>query len=146
MVSGAMEAMLSDGLVTIKHTHNGVTTTYGSVSSLTALLETKFFDLDGYTGLQQAVGNFQKQITGVLFEIGEGKLDSVSFYVGVKQRLKDDPTWYGPFSLLHGDDIVYTLDVEDARHFAFRLVDEAPISVWSASAMELYGRLMQGRT
>lgn len=146
MVNTAMGARsMSSGIVKITHTHEGRTTYYGSISSLTVLLETKFFDLDGYTSLQQAVGNFEKTIVGVLLEIGNGMLENVSLYVGTKQRLKDDPVWYGPFSLEEADEMIHTIGVEDARHFAFRVVDTAPLSCWSMSAMELYGSISEGR-
>jgi len=136
---------MSSGVVKITHVSQGQTTYYGSISSLTVLLESKFFDLDGYTLLQQPVGNLEKFLTGMVLEIGDGVLTNVAFYVGVKQRLKDDPTWYGPYSISQADDMVHLIGVEDARHFAFRIVDTAPISCWSVTAMELYGGLSEGR-
>ena len=136
---------MADGIATIKSVHAGKTTYYGSVSSGYVMLETKFFDLDGYTSLQIPVGNLEKTITGVRLELGEGVLTNVNLYVGVKQRLKDTPFWYGPFSLAEADDMIHTLDVEDARFFAFRIIDSAPLSVWQVSAMELFGTISEGR-
>lgn len=134
------------GLVDIVRTKtNGAVDHYSSTSNARVLLETKFFDLDGYTQLQNPIGNLEKTLSGVVLELGQGNLSSVNLFVGVKQRLKDDAIWYGPFSLEEGDEMIHTLGVEDARFFAFRIVDESPVSVWQISAMELYGLVGEGQ-
>lgn len=141
------DCSLAEGLVKITLVHDGATSYFGGNSNLEAFVESKFFDLDGYSLIQTPIGNFEKTLTGVRVELGEDTDDisTVQFYVGVKQRLKDTPVWYGPYSLEDGDDIIHLLDVEDGRYFAFRIIDPTPISIWSMSAMEIFGSIGEGR-
>lgn len=135
MANGDMEASLSEGVAVVSHTHNGTTTLYSNIGSTQVLLESKFSDLGS---------PMEKRLDGMVLEIGSGSFAQAEVFVGIKQRLKDTPTWYGPFSLQDQDEFIH-FDVEDARFFAIRIVDEAPTVVWTASALELYGVVQEGR-
>lgn len=136
-----MEVKLSEGLVSILHN----TTRFGSNSFAEVLLESKFTDLDGFHQFQQSIAQFDKTLTGVRLEIGDGDISTVELYIGVKQRLNDTAIWYGPFSVADGDNMIHTLGVEDAKLFALRIIDSSPQSLWQLSAIELFGEIGEGR-
>jgi|SRR3954470_1417039 hypothetical protein len=137
---GAMEVSVASGLVDINHDGTHIT----SNISAAVLLVSRFTDLDGYHQLQQPIGAFEKTLTGVRLEIGEGSLDGVEFYIAVKQRLGDEAIWYGPYAV-EDDGMIHLLGVEDGRYFAFKISQDNPVAIWQIDALEFFGSVGEGQ-
>lgn len=80
-----------------------------------------------------------KFLEGLICEIQtKNFLGSIDVYFGTKERLTDEPTWYGPISLADGNDPVF-YSIPDFRYVRLRVVDNSVIGIWKLSAIELLG-------
>jgi hypothetical protein len=107
-------------------------------------LVTKFTDLGELTDPQLAAGFRDKFIDGVRLEIEGTVTTSMQLYVGTKERLKDLETWYGPYTMEAGDDMVYP-NVDENRYIGIKIVDQLPTDSWKLTAIELFGVITGGR-
>lgn len=88
---------------------------------------------------------FNKSLACLVFDItGAGSIDSVQCYVGYSQRLKDGPTWTGPYSLSDQDATLW-LKLPESRYFYLKFVDLLPEVQWKLSQITAYGRINDGQ-
>ena len=85
----------------------------------------------------------RKSLACLVFNVtGAGSLGSLECYVGYSDRLKDGPTWTGPYSLSDQDEALW-LKLPESRFFYLKFQDLLPETAWKLSAIEAYGRIIR---
>ena len=121
------------------------TTTIGTTGERSCWLQTKPLDCGN--------DKVEKFWEGVVFELEadtENTLANIEVYFGTQDRLKDDPTFYGPFSIATADSAVWfptpaAGGPPSSRYGVVKMVDNQITGIWALTAFEILGEMDGGR-
>lgn len=106
-------------------------------------VESKFTDLSEFLPPELAAAFKDKLIDELRVEVEGTVTNSLWIFVGTKERLKDDPVWYGPYELNNADYMVHP-ECDENRYFGFKIVDQQPVDSWKITAIEIFGKVLGG--